>query len=155
MMAIQLSVILASGSLVDLDGTFFVQLGVFLIMLVILRSLVFKPIVRLIDARHEATVGAMKTAEKLTEEAASLSVEVEKKLAGARADATKVRNETLERAKKQEREIGNVAREKAGRVVGDMRVRVASDMKNVQQKLEEETRSMAVFLSEKILDRKL
>jgi F-type H+-transporting ATPase subunit b len=148
-------VILASGSLVDLDKTFFIQLGVFLVMLVILRSLLFKPIIRLIDARHEATAGAVKTAEKLTEEAALLSAEVEKKLAGARTEAIKVRNETLERAKKQEREIGSAAREKAGRIIADMRARASSDMKNARQQLEEETRSMAILLSEKILDRRL
>jgi F-type H+-transporting ATPase subunit b len=154
-MAIQLSVILASGSLVDLDGTFFVQIGIFLVMMVILRSLLFKPIIRLMDARHEATAGAMQTAKNLTDEAALLSAEVEKKLAEARTEASKVRNETLERAKRNEREIGNAAREKAGRVIAEMRVRVSTDMKNAQQKLEEETRNMAVLLSEKILDRRL
>lgn len=154
-MAIQLSVILASGSLVDLDATFFIQLGIFLVMMVILRSLLFKPIVRLIDARHEATAGALQTAEKLTAEAAQLSAEVERKLARARTEANLVRNETLERAKKEEREIGNVAREKAGRVVADMRARISTDMKEAEQKLKEETRAMAVMLSEKILDRRL
>jgi F-type H+-transporting ATPase subunit b len=154
-MATQLTVILASGSLVDIDGTLFIQLGIFLFMLVVLRTLLFKPVIRLIEARHEATVGTMKTAADLQKEAAALTADVTAKLLKVRAEASADRTATVDRAKRTEREIVTAAKEKTHGVMTQMRAQAATEMKETQNKLEQETRTMAALLAEKVLDRQL
>ncbi len=154
-MATQLTVFIASGSLVDIDSTLFIQLGIFLFMVFILRSLLFKPVIRLIEARDEATLGAVKKAAELQREAAAINADFETTIGKVRNEATADRNKTIDAAKQSEREILSTAKEHAARLMSETRTRAENEMRNVQKNLEEETRTMALLLAEKILDRRV
>ena len=53
-----LSVILAGGSVVDLDGTIFVQVIIFFIAFFVLKGLVFNPVLDVFVRREEGIEGA-------------------------------------------------------------------------------------------------
>lgn len=154
-MATQLTVILASGSLVDIDATLFIQLGVFLFMLIVLRTLLFKPVIRLIEARHNATVGTMKTAADLQKAASQLTSDFNAKMEQVRTEAAAERNAILGRAKQNERNVIGEAKEQTERVMTQMRSQANLEMADTLQKLEAETRTMAGLLVEKVLERSL
>jgi F-type H+-transporting ATPase subunit b len=154
-MATQLTVILSSGSLVDIDATLFIQLGIFLFMLVVLRFLLFKPVIRLIEARREATVGAMENAASLQKEAASLSADFNVEVEKVRAVAAHEKNAIVTGAKQKEREILDAAKARTEQVMTDIRAKAEAQMQQARQALESETRVMASLLVEKVLDRKL
>ncbi len=154
-MATQLTVILASGSLVDIDATLLIQLGVFLFMLIVLRSLLFKPVIRLIEARHSATVGTMQTASDLQKEANKLTADFNEKMAEVRTEASSERNRILERAKQVERKMVGEAKETADQMMLKMREQAEGEMKDTLANLESETRAMATLLAEKVLERQL
>ncbi len=61
--------LLAQGSIIDLDGTFFVQLGLFAVAFLLLRTLVFRPALAVMEARRLATEGAEHSAEDLVAQA--------------------------------------------------------------------------------------
>src|SRR5688500_3063399 len=67
--SIPMGVMLSGGSPVDLDGSLFVQLGIFFIAFFILRSLVFRPVMELFDARTAAMEGSREEAKRLETEA--------------------------------------------------------------------------------------
>ena len=69
-MNLALSVALLGGAIIDLDGTFFLQLGIFLAIFAMLNVLVFRPMLALMDARETATDGAKASARELETEAA-------------------------------------------------------------------------------------
>ena len=50
-------VLLSSGPILDIDATLFVYLGVFLLLFLILRALVFRPMMALFDERERAIDG--------------------------------------------------------------------------------------------------
>ncbi len=57
--------LLSQGSIIDLDGTFFVQLALFAVAFFLLRALVFRPALGVIEQRRIATEGAQHSAEDL------------------------------------------------------------------------------------------
>ena len=104
-MTILLASFASSGSLVDLDATYLIQLGIFLVVFLLLRSLLFRPVIRLIEARHDATVVAQQDATKFETEALELEEEVASKLTKIRAEASTEREHLVEAARRREREL--------------------------------------------------
>ncbi|MBI4745698.1 MAG: hypothetical protein HY786_03945, partial [Deltaproteobacteria bacterium] len=63
------TVLASARSIVDIDATVLVELGLFLLCFLALRSLVFKPLLRLVDERRAQTQGAREEARKFEAEA--------------------------------------------------------------------------------------
>lgn len=99
-----LSVLLEGGSIIDLDGTVFVQLGIFWILFAILYFLVFKPMMRLFEARETAIDGARVEARELEKKAKASGTEFDDELrklklaAGEERDRLRAEGMHLERA---------------------------------------------------------
>src|SRR5215510_5797233 len=76
---------LASGHpLIDIDGTVFVQFGLFLVLFVVARSLLFKPYLALRERRKAGIEGARAEAERMTAQADAKLADYEKQFAAAR-----------------------------------------------------------------------
>jgi F-type H+-transporting ATPase subunit b len=83
--------------LVDLDGTAFVQFGIFVILLFFLTKLVFRPYLALLRERHENIEGAKKEAEGVNTQADDKLNSYEDQIARARKEAAAVRLELREK----------------------------------------------------------
>jgi F-type H+-transporting ATPase subunit b len=98
------SVLLSGGSMIDLDGTFFVQLVLFFVAFGVLHGLVFRPMIALFEAREEAIDGAKATASKLSAEAAGADKSFDARLrdvrtkAGLERDRLKAEGRDIERS---------------------------------------------------------
>ncbi len=99
-----LSVLLEGGSIIDLDGTVLVQLAIFWILFTILYFLVFKPMMRLFEARETAIDGARVEARDLEKKAKASGSEFDDELrklklaAGEERDRLRTEGGHLERA---------------------------------------------------------
>ena len=82
-----LGVLLSGGSIIDLDGTVFVQLGMFFVAFLLLHALVFKPMVALLDAREQAIDGAKDEAKHLEQEVKDKQAMFESELRKVRGSA--------------------------------------------------------------------
>lgn len=91
-------------ALVDLDVTFFVQLGVFLLFFLIMNFLVFRPLGRVLDGRRSATEGAEEEAEAARAEASELVAEYDARLGAAVREASELRSD-LRREAQQEANV--------------------------------------------------
>ncbi len=143
----------SSGSLVDIDATLFIQLGLFLLMFILLRSLLFKPVLGLIEARRQATEGRRAQALSLLEEASRLSEEVEEKLQKARKEAKSDRKQLLDEARSSERDIMSNARSSAHALMEESQKKAESEARHVVAELEAQTRSLAKSVAHKALGR--
>ncbi|MBW2465395.1 MAG: ATP synthase F0 subunit B, partial [Deltaproteobacteria bacterium] len=99
------SALLSGGSILDLDGTIFVQLAIFFIAFFILRELVFKPMMTLFDAREEAIDGARKEAKAMEQEALDKGVTFDEEMRKVRLEAGEERDKLRGEGQRLEREM--------------------------------------------------
>ena len=141
------------GSLVDLDATFFIQLGLFFFMFIFLYALLFRPAVRLIEARRQATDGTRAEAGEMREEAARLEADVEAQIRDIRAAAQGERDRIVEQARRREREQLDAARAEARRSVEQARERMEQEGMRARADLEAEVEKLAATVAERALGR--
>lgn len=72
------------ASVIDLDLTFVVQLGIFLLLYFLLSVFFFKPYARYLKRRDESTDGLIKSARELTNKADEIEHSMERRLEEAR-----------------------------------------------------------------------
>jgi F-type H+-transporting ATPase subunit b len=150
-----LGALLSGGSIIDLDGTVFVQLAMFFIAFFVLRSVVFKPMIALLDAREEAIDGAKDQAKRL-------DVEVKEKQATFEAELRKVRGTSGEerdrlRAEGQEleRRLLDKVRTETQRVVADAKVKLDAEAQLARQTLAAQRPELAREIASKVLGREV
>ncbi len=150
-----LSVLLSGGSIIDLDGTVFVQLGMFFVAFVVLYALVFKPMVALLEAREEAIDGAKAQAKHL-------DIEVKEKQASFEAELRKVRGasgEERDRLRAEGLEIESKlldrVRTETLSVVSEARTRLESEANLARQELNSQRPQLAREIAAKLLGREV
>lgn len=73
--------------MLEINYWFFAQFANFILLLLILNKILFQPMLRLFKERDDRTRGALESAKALDKEKDTLMENIEKKLAGARAEA--------------------------------------------------------------------
>ncbi len=150
-----LSSVAAAGSIVDLDGTFFIQLGIFTIVSLGLYVLLIRPVVRLIDARRDATEGEMARAAAKKEEAAAMRRDVDRQILDIRIAASAERVRFIEEARRREREVLDRARGDTRKAIETARTEMEKSAVQVRSGLEREIDSMATAVAARVLGRAL
>jgi F-type H+-transporting ATPase subunit b len=79
---------------VDVDGTFYVQGGLFLIMVFLLNFLLFKPWLEVQARRQNSIEGALEKAERLSIEAEDIGKDYDGKLRATRDKAQELRSDS-------------------------------------------------------------
>ena len=90
---------------VDVDWSFVVQLGLFIVLMLILKPVLFDPMLRLFAERERRIDGAKLLARKIDEKSATALGKYEGEMAKARAAATADRDKIKADASKREQEI--------------------------------------------------
>lgn len=85
----------AAAPVVDIDGTFFIQAGIFLLLMAILYPLLFKPWLAAQKRREEAITGTTAAASDLRARADETGRQYDARLAEARARASSVRSDAI------------------------------------------------------------
>ncbi len=149
-----LSFVLSGGTLIDVDGSLLIQLGVFFALFFGLRHLVFRPMVALLDARETAIDGAKKEARMLEagadEKLKAFEAEMKKVKIGAGADRDALRQD----AARLERELLAKAREEADATLADATRTMQADAAKIRADMKTSVPLLASQLAEKLLGRK-
>ncbi|MEO0323433.1 MAG: ATP synthase F0 subunit B [Myxococcota bacterium] len=147
--------ILSDGSLIDLDGTFFIQLAVFFTAFVVLRTLVFKPVLAVLEAREQATDGAREQAKQLQKEAAASGSDFEDKLRALRADAAEKRDALRGEGKRTEATLLAKVREDTEKQLAEAEARLASEAARLRSEVQGGTPALAKQIASKLLQREV
>jgi len=147
------AVLLTSGSPIDLDGSFFVQLAIFFVAFLILRGLVFRPVMALFDAREQAMDGSKRLAEQLTQQAEQTREGFETKLRDVRKRANDERDENRAKAQQLARELTDKARRENTALLSSARARLEMEARDARQKAQAEVPGLARQIAEKLLGR--
>lgn len=113
MLTFQVSTPVLRAGLIDLDVTWLVQIGLFLLVYAVLAFGFFRPYAALLRRRDAATKGRKEHAAALLAEAQALEQKVEGRLADARAQAMQIRRDLVEEGRAQRDRIVAAERERA------------------------------------------
>lgn len=153
-MILALSAALCGGAIIDLDGTFFLQLGIFLAIFAMLNVLVFRPMLALMDARDTATDGAKASARELETEAAEKLHAFETEMTAAKAELAVERERLRKDGQALERELLTTARAEADATLADAAAVIARESARVRDEMKATVPALAGQIAEKLFGRK-
>jgi F-type H+-transporting ATPase subunit b len=145
----------AEAQLLDLDGTVFVMLGIFLVLLVVLWLLLWKPYLRVRDERVARVGGARDKAVQLEAEAAARLSRIEGALAEARRAGTAETSKLRLEAQAREQQILAEAQAAARKMMTEARAQLDATVAAEKATLQLQTALLAREIAEKALGRGL
>src|SRR5688500_19349660 len=119
-----------SGSPIDLDfyNGFVFQAVIFVFLIVVLKPLLFDPMLKVFGLREERTEGARETARELEEQAGELLTRYEAELTRVNQAAAEERDRLRAEATKLEAQILAAARAAAAKIVDEGRRRIEAEV---------------------------
>lgn len=152
----QALVSIASGHpLIDIDGTVFVQFGLFLLLYVVAKKVLFQPYLRLRDRRKEGIDGARAAAERMTAEADAKLVDYEKQLASARSRANEEGRKVRAEAAAHEKDVTDKARSEAQKAIGEATAKMRQETEAARLQLLPQANQLARQIASKLLGREV
>jgi F-type H+-transporting ATPase subunit b len=143
------------AQLLDVDGSVFIMLGIFLVLLLILWQFLWKPYLRVRDERVARTDGARATAAELEREAGARLGRIEAALAEARrqgnAEMAKLRLE----AQAKEQQVIAESQQAARKMMAEARAKLDASVAAEKANLKTETDLLGRQIAEKALGRRL
>ena len=141
--------------LIDIDLTVLVQFGLFLVMLLLLNQLLFKPYLRLREKRQQGIEGARAEAERMTAEADAKLGDYEASLATARNRAAEEARKIRAEASAHEREVTAAARAKAVAALDQAQARVRTETDAARATLMPQADAIAKQIASRLLGREV
>jgi F-type H+-transporting ATPase subunit b len=141
--------------LIDLDGTAFVQFGLFLLLMLVLRQFLWRPYLKVLGERTTRVDGYKQEAVRLEAEAAARLARAESALAEARRVGAGERVEARAVAHRREREVLAAANAVAQKTLGEARERVAATLAAERARLQQTATEFGTQAARKILGREV
>ena len=143
------------GVEVDFDLTALGQVVLFLILLVVLKPLLFDPMLRLFEERERQIDGAKLLARKIDEKSAGAQTRYEVEMQKARASANAERESLRAEGVKVENEILARVRTTTARTLEEGRRRLQGEMQSARGALQAESATLAKELAGRVLGREV
>ncbi|MGB0429948.1 MAG: F0F1 ATP synthase subunit B [Bacteroidia bacterium] len=124
---------------------------VFVILLILLRSFAWKPILGAVKAREESIDDALKSAEKAREEMSSLQSEHEKLVREAKAERDQILKDAKETKDKVVSEAQNIAKQEAASIMARAQENIRREQEQAMKELKAEVATMAIEAATVIL----
>ena len=135
------------------NGTLGVQLVLFLVLYFVLKPLLWKPTLEVLDRRKALTTGRKEQAEAGNAEIAKLEAEYLDKLRAARNGANEERNKIRATAMAASKEQVEGAKNEAAKTIAAIRAEVAKAVTGARTQLKGEAEAAAAVMTAKILGR--
>ena len=135
--------------MLDVNAWFFVQLANFILLLIILNSILYKPFLRLFKERDDNTRGALEKAKTLDSEKDGLLLQIDAKLAEARAKA----RTSFETLSKEGADIQRSALDAAQNEAVEINRKAKADLEAATEKARASLRSDVEMFAKQIVEK--
>ena len=132
-----------------------ISLANLVILFLILKKLLFKPVKKIVDQRQKEIESEYKKAEKTQAEADAIKAEWEGKMATAEAEADKIISDAVERADSRNEVMLYESREKADQIIRKAKADIERERKDARETIKKEIVDVSQVLSEKIIGREI
>ena len=140
---------------VDLDASLVVQVGLFILLLVILKPLLFDPMLKLFEEREKKIEGTRREASKEDERSAKALAKYEGILAKAREAGGLERDQLRAEGVKKETEILALVRAQAASTIDEGRKTIAGEAKTARTGLDTEASALGKAIATRVLGREV
>jgi F-type H+-transporting ATPase subunit b len=144
---------MAGGVPLDFDRTVLLQIVVFTVLIVVLKPLLFDPVLKVFALREARTEGARATARELQEKAGELLRRYEKELERVQQVAADERELLRSETSKLEAEILRDARHVTTRIVEDGRRKIEAEVNSIRVAVGVESERVAQMIVERVVGR--
>ena len=132
-----------------------ISLANLVILFLILKKLLFKPVKKIVDKRQKEIETEYKKAEKTQAEADAIKAEWEGKMATAEAEADKIISDAVERADSRNEVMLYESREKADQIIRKAKADIERERKDARETIKKEIVDVSQTLSEQIIGREI
>jgi F-type H+-transporting ATPase subunit b len=148
-------VAMSGGVTLDFDNTVIFQAALFLLLFLVLRPLLFDPMLRIFALREERTEGAKATARELQERAGELLTKYETELSRVTRSATEERDKLRAETARLEAEIMRDARDAVAKIIEQGRKSIEAEVDKVRFDLGRESERTASLIVQRVLGREV
>lgn len=143
------------GVTVDLDLSLFVQLGLFLVLLFVLKPTLFDPMMKLFEEREKRIEGTRREASKEDERSAKALAKYEAILGKAREAGAAERDKTRAEGVKKENALMAEVRASTGATLEQGRAVIAQETKAARQQLGADASTLGRAIASRVLGREV
>ncbi len=144
-----------SGISVDLDRTFLLMMVLLFALSVMLKPILFDPVLAIFAEREKRTDGAKADAREMQEKAGELLRKYERELEEVNRVAGEEREKVRAETARLEAEILEEARQSVGRIVDDGRARVQEEVQSIRFDLGRKSADIAKQAAATVLGREM
>ncbi|WP_448383138.1 ATP synthase F0 subunit B [Desulfosoma sp.] len=141
--------------MINVDVTLFIQMANFLLLLLLMNLVLYRPIRRLVAQRNELVSKQRAGIDKAESEAQKALREFEERLKAARAAGREKIQELKEAAYRTEKDLLSRASEEAAKEVQAVRERIQREIGQVRAQLQAQIQEFSKEMAQRILGRSL
>ena len=143
----------------EINNEFFVTIGFtvlnIVVLYVILRLLLFKPVTKHIDKRNKKIEDALKAAEESKEMVKQMKLEYDEKIKSAKEEGQKVIDMYKGMAEKEYNNIIASAKQEADQIITDAKAELKVEKEQLVTSIKEELSDLVLAASEKVLKKNI
>ncbi len=132
-----------------------IQIINFVLILLILRALAFKPILQMLETRKRRIQESLEYAEKVKADAASQQKEYEKRIDEARREAQQATQSASQMAEKERERILGQARDEARQIVEQARGQLDYERKQMVAELRQQVVNLSLLAAQRVIGQSL
>lgn len=144
---------LSGGVTLDFDNTLGIQIILFVLLMLLLEPLLFRPVLRVFALREDRTEGAKAQARELDERAGEIYQRYERELERVNRVAAEERDRVRSETSKLEAEILREARVAVAKVVDDGRKQITAELTRIRFDLGRESERLSHDIAERVVGR--
>lgn len=142
--------------LVTIDpGTIVFTLINTLIIFILFKVFLFKPVGKILDKRNEMAAAEIAEAKRAKESAAKTEQEYIEKLAKAKEEAAEIMKQATARAQKREEEIVNEANQKAAEIKARAEENIERDKQRAVNDIKDEISDIVIMAASKVVEKEI
>ena len=141
--------------MIDINGSLFIQIVNFLVLMIIMNILLYRPIRGILAKRRETYAGYEADINRLTEQVDSKLKEMDEKLAETRREGFLRKDELKGKGLEEEKKILTAASEKAEGEIQKIKDQIKAEIGTARAALKQDLDVFSVQLAQKVLGRSL
>jgi F-type H+-transporting ATPase subunit b len=145
----------SEGGLISLDKSLIIQMLNFVILLVVLHRVLYKPFVAKMNERTDAIKKSLEEAQAARAEAARQQEENAARQRAALQEAAAIRESALKEAAEEARKQIASAQAQAKKLVDDTRAQMDAEVRRAREELRREVADLATAVAEKLVRKSL
>lgn len=146
---------MSSAVTVDLDPTFIAHFVLFAAFVVLMKDLIFDPLLKVFEERERRTAGAIDEARGMDEQALALKQELDGKLEGIRREAAVDREQVRERVQKIESALLAESQRAMAAALDAGMAKIHQEAAAIRAELEAQRGPLAAEVASKVLGREV